>query len=189
MHGAELFHNVGLGDVHAREVAGNVHDARSLSAFDLAIGESPGVAAILRTSEVCELSLHQAGFSENTGLLYAADLLIDTHYCRASELDCSGRRHTSGLVDKTDCRSDPDKSEQCGHGIIKPERSCYLAVMKQSSFGLKGLSFGLSRSLGWADPDKGLKCFGFRIFSRAFDHANSEYVICFYVRPREDRAY
>ena len=35
--------------------------------------------------------------------------------------------------------------------------------------------------LGWADPDKSPECFGFRIFSPAFDHAESEYVIYFYV--------
>ena len=44
-------------------------------------------------------------------------------------------------------------------------------------------------SLGWADPDKSLKCFSFRMFSRAFGHADSEYAIYCYVRPPEDRAH
>ena len=44
-------------------------------------------------------------------------------------------------------------------------------------------------ALGWADPDKSLKCFGFRIFSRDFDHADSEYAIYFYVSPPEERAH
>ena len=43
--------------------------------------------------------------------------------------------------------------------------------------------------IGFADPDKSLKCYGFRIFSRVFDHADSEYAIHFYVRPPEDRAH
>ena len=81
VHGAEFLQNVGLGDVHAREVARNVDDARPLVAFDLAIGESPGVVPILRMSQIGELSLYQAGFPENTGFLDAADLLIAIHSC------------------------------------------------------------------------------------------------------------
>ena len=47
----------------------------------------------------------------------------------------------------------------------------------------------MEAALGCVDPDKSLKNVGFRIFSRAFDHADSEYAIYFAVRPREDRAH
>ena len=43
--------------------------------------------------------------------------------------------------------------------------------------------------MGWADPDKSLKSFGFCIFSRAFDYVDSEYAIYFAVLLREDRAH
>ena len=129
MYGAELLQNVGLGDVHPREVAGYVDDARSLVTFDLAIGQSPCVVPILGMSQAGELGLHQAGFPENTGLFDAADVHIDIHYCRASELHWSGRGLVNGLVDKADCRSGPDKSEQSGHGIIESQRSCHLVML------------------------------------------------------------
>ena len=35
--------------------------------------------------------------------------------------------------------------------------------------------------LGCVNPDKSLKCFGFRTFSRAFEHADSKYGVYFYV--------
>ena len=47
---------------------------------------------------------------------------------------------------------------------------------------------GGTRCVGSADPDTSLKSFGFRIFSRPFDYADSKHAIYFAVRPREDRA-
>ena len=44
-------------------------------------------------------------------------------------------------------------------------------------------------TVGCADPDSSLKNFDFRIFTRAFDNADSEYAIYFAVRPREDRGH
>ena len=43
--------------------------------------------------------------------------------------------------------------------------------------------------LGCVNPDLSLKCFGFRTFSRAIEHADSKYGVYFYVRCSETRAH
>ena len=44
-------------------------------------------------------------------------------------------------------------------------------------------------AVGCVNPDKSLKCFGFRTFSRAIEHADSKYGVYFYVRCSETRAH